>query len=80
MRTSKTPIIYYICDRTACCPCKPDCKYTCNVADAKNFIADESVVLTPRGHSVKKNCFFENEYDNTGGGTVADIPEKGSGR
>mgnify|MGYP000832808075 FL=1 len=29
--------IYYLCDRTACAKCDPDCKHTSNIAHAKNF-------------------------------------------
>ena len=31
--------IFYLCDRTACAPCDPDCKHTSNIAHAKNFTA-----------------------------------------
>lgn len=61
MNTSKTPLIYYVCDRMACHPCNPDCKYTRNVAHAKNFIADSTIILTPRGNSMKKLAFFEGD-------------------
>lgn len=29
--------IYYVCDRTACENCNPDCNHTSDVAHAKNF-------------------------------------------
>lgn len=33
----KAGLIYYVCDRTACAHCSPDCKHTSNIAHAKNF-------------------------------------------
>lgn len=29
--------IYYVCDRTACANCSPECNHTSNIAHAKNF-------------------------------------------
>lgn len=36
-KKKKAGKIYYVCDRTACAHCSPDCKHTSNVAHAKNF-------------------------------------------
>lgn len=29
--------VFYVCDRTACAKCDPNCKHTSNIAHAKNF-------------------------------------------
>lgn len=36
-KKKKAGKIYYVCDRTACANCSPDCNHTSNIAHAKNF-------------------------------------------
>ena len=33
--------IYYVCDRTACANCSPECNHTNKVAHARNFTPTE---------------------------------------
>lgn len=36
-KKKKAGKVYYVCDRTACANCSPDCNHTSNIAHAKNF-------------------------------------------
>lgn len=81
MRKSNKPIIYFICDRTACCPCNPDCKYTSNIAHAKNFRAESNNKTAKEQNAFG---FFENENEYPIARLFvelsADIPDKDGGR
>lgn len=68
MRTSKTPIILYLCDgddpnckKTNCYKCGGDCKHTKDIAHAVNYSAETIRSVSAFGNEIIKVAYFENE-------------------
>lgn len=67
MRTSKTPIILYLCDgndekckKTNCYKCGGDCKHTRDIKHAVNYSAETIEGHTRQGNAIIKVAYFEN--------------------
>lgn len=68
MRTSKTPIILYLCDgddpnckKTNCYKCGGVCKHTKDIKHAVNYSAETIRSVSMRGNEIIKVAYFENE-------------------
>lgn len=68
MRTSKTPIILYLCDgddpnckKTNCYKCGGACKHTKDIAHAVNYSTETIRSVSMHGNEIIKVAYFENE-------------------